>query len=89
MHGGVHPREVGAPHGPMVARDGVCKKQTMTLNNTNMNTNTNANTNITGNTKKNDATRAWIEKAGRMNLVYGLILRLDNFVVIVVVACSF
>ena len=27
MHGGVHPREVGAPHGPRVARDGVRKKQ--------------------------------------------------------------
>ena len=27
MHGGVHPREVGAPHGPTVARDGVRKKQ--------------------------------------------------------------
>ena len=27
MHGGVHLREVGAPHGPRVARDGVRKKQ--------------------------------------------------------------
>ena len=27
MHGGVHPREVGAPHWPRVARDGVRKKQ--------------------------------------------------------------
>ena len=27
MHGGVHPREVGAPHGPGVARDGVRKNQ--------------------------------------------------------------
>ena len=27
MHGSVHPREVGAPHGPWVARDGVRKKQ--------------------------------------------------------------
>ena len=27
MHGGVHPREVGAPHGPRVARYGVRKKQ--------------------------------------------------------------
>ena len=27
MHGGVHPREVGALHGPRLARDGVCKKQ--------------------------------------------------------------
>ena len=27
MHGGVHPREVGAPHGPREARDGVRKKQ--------------------------------------------------------------
>ena len=27
MHGGVHPREVGAPHGPRVARGGVRKKQ--------------------------------------------------------------
>ena len=27
MHGGVHPREVGAPQGPRVARDGVHKKQ--------------------------------------------------------------
>ena len=27
MHGGVHPREVGAPHGPRLARDGVRKKQ--------------------------------------------------------------
>ena len=27
MHGGVHPREVGVPHGPRVARDGVRKKQ--------------------------------------------------------------
>ena len=27
MHGGVHPREVWAPHGPRVARDGVRKKQ--------------------------------------------------------------
>ena len=27
MHGSVHPREVGAPHGPRVARDGVLKKQ--------------------------------------------------------------
>ena len=27
MHGGVHPREVGAPRGPRVARDGVRKKQ--------------------------------------------------------------
>ena len=27
MHGSVHPREVGAPQGPRVARDGVRKKQ--------------------------------------------------------------
>ena len=27
MHGSVHPREVGAPHGPRVALDGVRKKQ--------------------------------------------------------------
>ena len=27
MHGGVHPREVGAPYWPRVARDGVLKKQ--------------------------------------------------------------
>ena len=27
MHGRVHPREVGAPQGPRVARDGVRKKQ--------------------------------------------------------------
>ena len=27
MHGGVHAREVGALHGPRVARDGVRKKQ--------------------------------------------------------------
>ena len=27
MHGGVHPREVGAPHEPRVARNGVRKKQ--------------------------------------------------------------
>ena len=27
MHGGIHPGEVGAPHGPRVARDGVRKKQ--------------------------------------------------------------
>ena len=27
MHGGVRPREVGVPHGPRVARDGVRKKQ--------------------------------------------------------------
>ena len=27
MHGGVHPREVGAPYWPRVARDGVRKKQ--------------------------------------------------------------
>ena len=27
MHDGVHPREVGATHGPRVARDGVRKKQ--------------------------------------------------------------
>ena len=27
MHGGVDSREVGAPHGPRVARDGVRKKQ--------------------------------------------------------------
>ena len=27
MHGGVYPREVGAPHGPRVARDGVRKTQ--------------------------------------------------------------
>ena len=25
MHGSVHPREVRVPHGPRVARDGVCK----------------------------------------------------------------
>ena len=27
MHGSVHPREVGAPQGPRVARDGVRKKK--------------------------------------------------------------
>ena len=27
MHGGIHPRELGAPHGPRVARHGVRKKQ--------------------------------------------------------------
>ena len=27
MHGGVHPREVGAPHVPRVTQDGVRKKQ--------------------------------------------------------------
>ena len=31
MHGGVHPREVGAPHGPRVARDGVRKKQLLVV----------------------------------------------------------
>ena len=27
MHGGAHPCERRAPHGPTVARDGVCKQQ--------------------------------------------------------------
>ena len=27
MHGGVRPREVGAPHGPRVARDGMRKNK--------------------------------------------------------------
>ena len=38
MHGSVHPREVGAPQGPRVARDGVRKKH---INNNNSNNSNN------------------------------------------------